>query len=65
MQVLLVSIDDTGWAEYVDTQYTSGSPFQITTDNKVTLPNNAGTIRDSQKPRDVSSFYTGGVIGGS
>jgi len=57
-------VSETGWAEYVDTQYTEGSPFQIVADTKVSLPNNAGTIRDSQKPTDVASFYTGGLITG-
>lgn len=46
-----------GWAEYQDTQYTSGSPFALTADQDTILPNNAGTTRDSQKPPDVATFY--------
>ena len=48
--------DFTGWADYVDGMYTSESPFTITT-TKQTLPNDANTIRDSQKPIDVTEFY--------
>ncbi|TNJ42166.1 hypothetical protein KFZ70_15375 [Tamlana fucoidanivorans] len=52
------SINDyTGWADYTDGTYTSASPFSLTAGNKVTLPNNAVTIRDTQKPIDVTSFY--------
>ena len=54
----------TGWASYVDTQYTSGSPFAVTANVDTSLPNNAGTIIDSQKPSDVPSFYTAGKITG-
>lgn len=46
----------TGWGDYVDSQYTSASPFIVNT-TKMTLPNNASTIRDSQKPEDVTTFY--------
>ena len=49
--------DATGWGEYIDTTYTSGSPFQIVADTKVTLPNNAGTTRETEKPSDVTTFY--------
>ncbi len=49
--------DYTGWGDYVDDQYTSGSPLALAGGVKVTLPNNAATIRDSQKPIDVSTFY--------
>lgn len=47
----------TGWAEYKDTQYTSASPFTVTAGSKVTLPNNAGAVIDSQKPSDIPYFY--------
>ncbi|WP_242118764.1 hypothetical protein [Aestuariivivens sediminicola] len=49
--------DYTGWADYVDGVYTSASPLALTASNKVTLPNNAMTIRDSQKPTDITTFY--------
>jgi hypothetical protein len=48
--------DFTGWADYIDGTYTSASPFIIDT-TKETLPNDATTIRDSQKPVDVAEFY--------
>tara|TARA_R110000772_G_C13180464_1_gene428004 strand:+ start:107 stop:829 length:723 start_codon:yes stop_codon:yes gene_type:complete len=47
----------TGWATYVDTQYSSGSPFSITADTNTLLPNNAGSVIDSQKPSHVSTFW--------
>lgn len=49
--------NDTGWADYVDTQYTSIAPFTVLEGTKVTLPNNAGSIVDPQKPTDISTFY--------
>ena len=54
-----------GWASYTDTQYTSGAPFSVTGNNVyVNLPNNSGTVLDTQLPVDVSSFYNGTVITG-
>lgn len=47
----------TGWAEYRDTTYTSGSPFSIVADTKVTLPNEADVVVNSQKPIDITTFY--------
>ena len=49
--------DYTGWADYVDGVYTSSNPFELTPGNKVLLPNAANTIRDSQKPVDITTFY--------
>lgn len=54
----------TGWASYVDTQYTSGSPFAVSANTDTVLPNNAGSVIDSQKPTDVTEFYDGSVITG-
>lgn len=54
----------TGWGSYVDTQYTSGSPFVISANTDTVLPNNAGAIVDSQKPSDITTFYDGSVITG-
>ncbi|MAM29838.1 MAG: hypothetical protein CMC13_12515 [Flavobacteriaceae bacterium] len=48
--------DFTGWGDYVDGQYTSASPLIVNT-TKITLPNNAATTRDSQKPTDIATFY--------
>lgn len=60
--------DYTGWGDYVDSQYTSASPFIIgvagppssISPNRITLPNNAGVVRDLQKPLDVGAFYDNG-----
>lgn len=60
----LVSISATGWASYVDTMYTSVSPFSVSAGVTVALPNNAGTIIDNQKPDDITSFYQSGKITG-
>lgn len=49
--------DYTGWADYTDGTYTSASPLVLSSSNKITLPNNANTIRDSQKPSDITTFY--------
>ena len=49
--------DYTGWADYVDGTYTSLNPFLLTANDKVILPNDATTKRDSQKPIDVAEFY--------
>ncbi|WP_055411776.1 hypothetical protein [Nonlabens sp. YIK11] len=55
--------DFTGWADYVDTIHDTDNPFIVgdisssISPNRVTLPNNAGTIRDTQKPIDVTTFY--------
>jgi len=51
------SNDYTGWGDYVDGTYTSASPLTLTAFSKVTLPNDATTVRDSQKPMDVTEFY--------
>lgn len=57
-------IDSTGWATYVDTQYTSGAPFSVLANTVTNLPNNAGNIIDSQKPSDITTFYDGTVVTG-
>lgn len=48
----------TGWADYVDTQYTSGSPLALLADTDTIVPNNAGGGVTSQTPDDISSFVT-------
>lgn len=55
---------DTGWGEYADTAYTSGSPFLVSTDTDTVLPNNKGTVIETQKPADVTTFYNGAQITG-
>jgi len=47
----------TGWAVYQDTAYTIGSPFSILTGVTSTLPNNAGTVINTQIPTGVTSYY--------
>ena len=37
--------------------YTVGSPLVLADGTNMTLPNNASTIRDFQKPIDVDTFY--------
>lgn len=52
------SSQNTGWADYTDTTYTSASPFSLTAATKYTLYNHADVIRDSQIPVDVDSVYS-------
>lgn len=54
----------TGWADYTDTIYTSGSPFTVTASTVASLPNNAGTSNETQLPVDVPTFYNGTTITG-
>lgn len=61
---MLVSLDDGGWVDYVDTQYTEAAPFSVMADTDTVVPNNAGTVRGAYKPRDVPTFYDGSVITG-
>ena len=49
--------DYTGWADYVDVTRTSAAPLNLIANVKITLPNDANTIRDSQKPIDITKFY--------
>lgn len=51
------SFKESGWASYTDTVYTSSSPFTINSGVTSTLPNNAGTVINTQLPSGVSSFY--------
>ena len=57
-------VTTTGWGDYVDTQYTSASPFSVLGDTITNLPNNRGSIIETQKPYDVDTFYDGSVIKG-
>ena len=56
--------DTTGWAQYSDTQYTAVSPFSLVADTDTLMPNNAGSVVDSQLPSDITSYYSGGKITG-
>lgn len=53
-----------GWGNYADTQYTSGSPFSISANTDTVIPNNKGSVLEAQVPRDVGTFYDGSVITG-
>ena len=55
---------DSGWGSYVDTAYTFGSPFAVLAATDTLLPNNKGTVIETQKPTDVATFYSGAVING-
>jgi len=54
----------TGWAQYADTQYPTGSPLSIVANTDTILPNNGLSIIDSQKPSDVTNFFDSGKITG-
>ena len=47
----------TGWADYTDTVYTEAAPLALATGAAGVLPNNAGFVREQQKPADVPTFY--------
>lgn len=47
-----------GWADYTDTTYTSASPLSLTASTKITLPNHAQIIRDSEIPIDIDSLFS-------
>lgn len=53
---------ESGWATYVDTQYTSGSPFSVSADTDTVLPNNALSKIETQKPESITEFYDGSQI---
>jgi len=54
----------TGWGNYADTQYTSVAPFSVAADTDTALPNNKGSVIESQKPTDIATFYDGTTIAG-
>jgi hypothetical protein len=58
----LIESPFSGWADYVDTQYTSGSPLALVANTDTNLPNNAGTIRNAHLPSDIAQFYDGTKI---
>lgn len=60
----LESSDNTslGFGLYRDTQYTSSSPFIVTSGTKVTLPNNAGEVIDTNLPIHRTDLYNGSVL---
>jgi len=58
-------LKSTGWGSYVDTVYTNvASAFVVSANTNTLLPNNKGTVIESQKPADIDTFYDGTVITG-
>lgn len=55
---------DSGWGQYADTAYTSGSPFSLVASIDTKVPNNAGIVIESQLPADITTYYDGVVITG-
>jgi hypothetical protein len=47
----------TGWAQYKDDQYTSGSPLSVAEGNTVTIDNNGGSTIKSHLPTGITDFY--------
>lgn len=64
INALVAWANGSGWAQYTDTTYTSGSPFSVSADTDTNVPNDGGSVLDDQKPSDVASFYSGGLITG-
>lgn len=49
-----------GWASYVDTEFTEENPFELTKSmGQVPIPNNAGFVIDREKPDGLDTFYDG------
>ena len=46
-----------GWGSYKDGQYTDVSPFTISANTTVIIPNNSGTIISNGMPINVATFY--------
>lgn len=48
----------TGWADYDDNTYSTGSPFLLTTAaGQIALPNHAQSVKETQLPDDVDYMY--------
>ena len=58
------SLNNAGWAQYADTQYTVSSPFSLSADTDTLIPNNSGATITTYLPSDVTSFYDGSTISG-
>ena len=46
-----------GWGSYKDGQYTDASPFNISANSTVIIPNNSGTTVSNGMPINVTTFY--------
>jgi len=56
------SANGSGWASYVDTQYTVSAKRSIAQGVTIALPNNAGAVINGFLPAGVTSFYDGTKI---
>ena len=56
--------DYTGWAQYDDTTYTTGAALALADGVSVDLPNDKGSVIESQMPVDIVTMYDGTVIPG-
>lgn len=55
-----------GWVDYADGTYTSGSPLAISGNTDTKLPNDGATVRSDYLPAGIANFYdsgTGKVLG--
>jgi len=55
--VMLDLINRTGWASYVGTTHSVGTPLVIVATTDTVLPIEAVTVIDDQKPDDIKTFY--------
>lgn len=46
-----------GWADYTDTTYTTGSPFSVAAMTDTVIPNGAGTKREQELPLDKTELW--------
>lgn len=52
-----LQLNHRGWEQISDTQYTPSNRLQINTNNRTKIPNNAGSVINSQLPDGVISFW--------
>lgn len=57
--VIEVVNTNTGWGQYADTQYTDVSPFVVNAGVFTALPNNKGSVIESQLPDGTTTLYNG------
>ena len=53
-----------GWGNYSDTVYTSGSPLSVLAATDTVLPNNKGSVIETYKQDNVTTYYDGTVVTG-
>lgn len=57
--LLVSSIGQTGWADYQDGQYTTGSPQSLTAATANVVENNGATSREQELPIGITSLWDG------